>query len=257
MTDAHINIQVAEGYEELRQFLEKLVIEGLPADADVIYRSRNQVAVYEYNGRRVCIKAFRAPSFPNRYIYTHWRESKARRSYENSLRLRQMGFDAPQPLGYAEVVSRGALRQSYFVNEMLEGYTIRHWEELPEAEYLVRDFAAYMLRMHRAGVMHKDFSPGNFLVTVDDAGQRHFNILDVNRMEFDVHDADRLVRNFRCINLNPAETAHLAREYAAQSGADAAETERKAVAQLEAYERNKTVHRFLKRLIGKQKGWRR
>lgn len=248
-----INIVVAKGRENLRPLLESLAGNGVPDEARLLYKSRNRVLILRYGDKDYCVKAFRCPSLPNSLIYTHLRDSKARRSFENSLRLIEMGFDAPAPGGYVEVRRNGRLRESYFVNDLVEGETIRDWEKRADAESLLDDFAAYMTRMHRAGVLHRDFSPGNFLVSRDEAGRRHFNVLDVNRMEFGVFGHDDLMRNFRAINLKPEETARLARKYAAAASLDAAETEREALGQLAAYQRSKVWHRFFKRLIGKQK----
>ncbi len=169
------------------------------------------------------------------------------------MRLLSMGFDAPTPVGYVEVRKGLRLRESYYVNEIVDGHNMREWEKRADVEELLDDFAAYMLRLHRAGVMHRDFSPGNFLVTKDENGHRHFNIIDVNRMEFNIGDKNKFMRNFRAINLAPAETERLARKYAKVAEIDEETCVKEALARLAAYERSKRRHRMLKRLIGKQK----
>lgn len=246
-------IQTAEASHELRPLLESLAAKGVDPKAELIYRSRNRVFLYEYKGMKLCIKAFRSPSFPNNYIYTTYRESKARRSMVNSLRLRELGFDVPTPVGYAEVRDGHRLLESYYVCLALDGHTMRDWRLRDDADELLDEFAAYMLRLHRAGVFHRDFSPGNIIVTRDGKGQRHFNLIDVNRMRFDVHDKKELMRNFRAITLDPEELTVLARKYARAAGLDPEKLVAEAQAELAAYERSKRVHRFFKRLIGRQK----
>lgn len=260
-----INIVISREYEALRPFITRLAHEGVPQGATEIYRARNRVytcPTLPY-GPVVCIKAFRAPAFPNNVVYTHLRPSKARRSYEYSQRLIDMGFDAPAPVAYVEVTRQGCLSRSYYVNVAVQGHNLREWETRPDAAGLVADLARYMVRLHRAGVFHKDFSPGNVLVTRDALGQRHFNLIDVNRMRFNEFDPRLMLCNFRCINLDRVQTALLAEAYGkavVEAGAEAGATAlgavppgsslcAEAVAQLDRYEASRARRRRLKRLL--------
>jgi len=245
---------IAPRFEALRPFLKKLATDGVPADAVEIYRARNTVYSLSRHGLDLCIKAFHCPSFPNNLIYTHLRQSKARRSYLFSQRLIAMGFDAPLPVAYIENTVDGRLRTSYYVNIMLrDAHNVRHWEQRPDADSLVDDLAAYLARLHAAGVFHKDFTPGNILVTRDSDGRRHFNLIDVNRMQFGIHSHRKLMQNFRAINLDPAQTAALARAYAAHTARDSAQTVRHALRNLSGYNSSKARKKRLKTLLKSKK----
>lgn len=224
-----------------------------PSDAEIIYKGRNCVYKISRGGRWLCVKAFRCPGAINSFIYTRLRDSKAKRSFDFAERLLSMGIGTPAPIGYAEVKSSGRLRESYYVSELIDADNLRQWEEKPDADSLVDAFAAEMVKIHRCGVLHKDFSPGNVLYLRDSDGSYRFFLIDLNRMEFGVRSHSRLMRNFRAINLDPAQTERLARRYAVAAGLDENRTAREAVDQLAAYFRSKKIHRALKRIFKKRR----
>ncbi len=72
--------------------LADLSAQGLPADAKVIYRGRNVVAEV----RGLCVKVFAVPGAVKGLIYAAMREPKARRAYENAVRLIELGIATPR-----------------------------------------------------------------------------------------------------------------------------------------------------------------
>ena len=78
---------------------------GVPAQAVEIYQGRNVVAAFDGpEGCRLNIKAFRRPNAINRFAYGVLRHGKARRAYDNALRLLEAGLSTPQPqIGRAHV----------------------------------------------------------------------------------------------------------------------------------------------------------
>ena len=115
------HIHVSARYTKIKSEIEKIIRQGIPADATVIYKARNTVYRLNVGGTDLVIKAFRVPNIINSLVYTHLRKSKAMRSYMNAKRLQELGFHTPTPIAYGEVREDGRLRQSYYISENLEG----------------------------------------------------------------------------------------------------------------------------------------
>lgn len=242
-------IHINPAFRALQPFIDDLAANGVPADANIIYKGRNTVYTISRGGYVLNIKAFKVPRFPNSYVYGNLRKSKACRSLQNARRLLDMGFDTPTPVAYIELREGLRMCRTYYVSLQIEAADMRNWTAKPDNEALLRALAAEMVRLHRAGVYHKDFSPGNVLYTVGE-GQYHFYLVDLNRMQFGVHGRRKLMRNFRAINIESYdETARLARYYAEAAGLDVAATERTARANLAQYHRNKTFLRKIKNIF--------
>jgi len=226
---------------------------GIPEGAERIYAGRNNLYfVRDADGTEVCIKDFHVPKFPNSIIYTNFRKSKAERSYINALKLKELGFGTPEPYGYAEVKEGIQLTRSYyFCHAERNVDNIRVWDRFPFVEELLEALAAEMVRLHAAGVFMRDFSPGNILFERNAAGKFSFMYVDLNRMEFDVHDPDKQMRNFRAIYIEPHQTARIARKYAEATGQDPKVVEARALKELNNYFAGKNRNKKLKKLLRK------
>ncbi|MDE6755978.1 MAG: lipopolysaccharide kinase InaA family protein [Muribaculaceae bacterium] len=227
---------------------------GTDSDARQIYRgARNTLYdVTAKNGRHLCVKHFRKAKFPNSYIYTTLRHSKARRSFEHAVRLLDLGFSTPRPIAWSERRKGLKLLDSYYICEYLDLPNIRDWGKMPDADRLTDALGKFMVELHRAGIYHRDFSPGNILVDRPDGGGYRFYLVDINRMSFGVTDRKKLMSMFRSISLDPADTERLARAYAKASGDDSDTIAAEAIASLNDYQATKRRHRRWKRLLGKK-----
>lgn len=208
-----------------RELAEKLASDGMPSEAEVIYRGRNIIARYRLGGGNMCnIKAFRLPHLANRLAYGLWRGSKAQRAHCNALRLAELGVRTPAPYAYVEL--HGAaheMRDTFFLSEQLpDGFAeIRHIIRRPDAERMCEALAAFVADFHKKGVWMKDLSPGNVLArTLPDGKGYEFALVDINRMEFGVADKMLLMRS--CGPLLDSDTAlrMFGRRYAALVGLD-------------------------------------
>lgn len=228
--------------------------DGTDSDARRIYRgARNTLYdVADSEGHHLCVKHFRKAKFPNSYIYTTLRHSKARRSYEHAGRLLSLGFLTPRPLAWSERRKGLKLLDSYYICEYLDLPNIRDWGSLPDAEVLIDALGAYMVSLHRAGVYHRDFSPGNILVERLPESRYRFYLVDINRMNFGVTDRKKLMSMFRSISLDPDDTTRLAHAYAKASGANPDKIVDEALDSLRKYQATKRRHRRWKRLTGKK-----
>ena len=82
-----------------------------------------------------------------------------------------------------------------------------------------RDLQGAVAAMHEAGILHRDFSPGNILFE-ENAGGCRFSIVDINRMRFGRVSVERGCRNFARLWGQIGFFRILADEYAAARHAD-------------------------------------
>lgn len=223
---------------------------GVPHDARQIYTGARNT-LYEVPGPETpfCVKHFRHAKFPNSYVYTTFRRSKARRSYEHACQLLQLGFDTPRPIAWAEHRKGLKLCDSYYICQYVPLPNVRFWGTAPDADTLIEALGAYMVELHRAGVYHRDFSPGNILVDRRPDHSYHFSLVDINRMEFGVTDNRRLMSMFRSISLDHNDTRRLAQAYARAAGLDPDNVVAQALKSLDDYLATKRRHNRLKQLL--------
>ncbi|MCC8117960.1 MAG: hypothetical protein LIP09_04310 [Bacteroidales bacterium] len=243
-------IIVNPAHPEIKAFAEKIASEGLPSGSEIIYNGRrNQIYKLSAGGRLVTVKAFRVPNPINSVAYATVRKSKARRSYEYALRLNEKGIHSPSPLAYIEKRNGITLARSYYICDFVDAPTVRNWEQRDDADEMLSALAQDMVKMHRLGIWHKDFSPGNILAKGNSKDGYEFYYVDINRMKFDVFDSKKLMQNFRCINLDERETRRLARHFAAAAGLDEKATEDAAAAELHYYRHHKGWQDKIKKLL--------
>lgn len=220
-------IEINPDYRNLEPLVRDVTEHGIPSDAEIIYNGRNRIARIMADGTAVIVKAFRRPMILNALAYTTVRRSKAYRSYANTVRLIESGFNAPEPIAYSEVRRGLLLRESYYFSTEVNGADLRYWEQREDADELSEALAEELVRLTDAGVCHLDLSPGNVIFSRDkETGKYVFNYIDLNRMEFDVKDRKRLLKSvFERINeLEPV--MDLASRFARISGDSSGETER-------------------------------
>lgn len=266
-------IIVNRSYSGIRPLAEAVTLCGQPAGSVTVYKGRRNTLFYippgadagggivNTTGASVNVKAFRIPPFPNGYVYRTLRDSKAARSYKNGLRLLEMGFLTPQPFAYSEVhtgVKLGSkcgiwpkMTRSFYFCEQLPYPNLRDWEGRPDVERLLPALATEIARIHNAGIWFHDFSPGNILVDTDTDGSYRFYYVDLNRMDFGVHDPRRLMQMFKSISWYDEWTERLGRAYATAAGTDPAEGGRTALDAARQWREGHAKKERFKRLIGR------
>jgi len=236
-----------------RALMDSIVREGgVPATATVIYGGRRNT-IYRYepgDGSVVSVKAYRVPPFPNPYVYGTLRLSKARRAYENAVRLISLGLATPAPVGYIETRRAGRFDRSYYICRHLdEMSTVRDLARLPDRQGIIDGLARLMHSLRAKGVNFRDFSPGNVLYRPDGYGGYIYSLVDINRMTFDDYSQASTLRMFRAITLDEATLDCIAVSYARCAGVDPAVMRGQARAQLHAYLRGQQRKRAIKHLI--------
>ncbi len=217
------------------------------ADTHTIHKARNELKIIEMGGIKTVVKSFKVPHLLNRIVYTRLRRSKAYKSYHNALRLLELGICTPSPIALIEFFESGLLCESYFVSEHFDyDFTIRTplLEPMEEREAILSAFAAYTYDLHRKGVWHLDYSPGNILIKRTENGYL-FSIVDINRMAFRPITPMQGCENFNKLWASDEDLQIMGREYARLSGLDQSIV----IAEMKRHnDANKRVKNFKKRL---------
>jgi len=177
-------------FEYFKQGLVNLKKEFLK-DGYVLHNARNVLKKFTSDDfpelkSSIVVKSFKVPHLLNRVVYTFFRKSKARRSFENSQLVLAAGFLVPKPLAFIEYRESGLLKESFFISENIEfdgtlsqvkKQKLFEWDEvLP----LVVEQAC---KLCEKNILHKDFSPGNILVKHAE-NKFQFYFVDLNRLKY-------------------------------------------------------------------------
>ena len=190
-------------------------------EGQTIYKSRNELKVFEHQGLEFVVKSFKTPHLLNQAVYTTLRASKAKRSFDYALMLKDKGVATPSPVAYIEIKKCGLLFQSFFVSEKSRFHheirVLSTSPDWPEAHIIITEFARFTADLHSKGVFHKDYSPGNILFgKIDD--HYAFELVDLNRMKFGKVTLQEGCNNLNRLGLNEELYQLLLREYIAARG---------------------------------------
>jgi tRNA A-37 threonylcarbamoyl transferase component Bud32 len=207
-----------------------------------LYKSRNELKIFDTDYGKVVVKSFRIPHFINRIAYSFLRHSKAERSYIYSLKIRAKGFDIPVPIAYIEVFKAGLLSESYYVSTYSDRLSMRKFsfiQILTEDDIeILKAFARFTARLHEKGIYHLDYSNGNILCKRENEGLL-FNLVDVNRMQFKRVTEKMAYKAFHRLDFSMEMLEIVAKEYALQRQFDV----EKSIAEIKKYNRQ-TMRRY-------------
>ena len=213
-------ITLNNNFENFQDFL--LNIKSYFNDSSqTIHKARNELKIINYDNIDTVVKSFKVPNILRKIIYTYFRDSKAKKSYEYSLRIKEF---TPQPIGYIEFYTTGLIDDSYFISEKFDyDFTIR--EPLLDSKFEDRDeifkaFARFTYSLHQNNILHQDYSPGNILIKKSSDGFV-LKIVDINRMDFKELTLDERLKNFNKLWANDDDIKTMAKEYALVSNKDA------------------------------------
>lgn len=217
-------------------------------NSQTIHKARNELKIININSIDTVVKSFKVPNIFRKIVYTFFRDSKAKKSYEYSVKLKDF---TPSPIGYIEFYSNGLIDDSYFVSEKFDyDFTIREPlldDNFPQKEKILRAFARFSLELHNQGIFHNDYSPGNILIKKEDS-DFIFKIVDVNRMKFFELNQDDRAQNFSKLWARDDELEIIADEYSKNYDSTSNFSE-----QLRYYSnKNKKIKNFKKRLKGQE-----
>ena len=189
----------------------------------VLFDKRNIIKIVEFENKKYVVKSFKIPHFINKIVYKFFRASKAKRSYDNSVKLEELNINTPKPIGYIEFSSFVFFKDSYYISEFFDyDFEIRAVfkdENFKDRTNILKKFIEFTYDVHNKGVYHIDYSPGNILVKkIDDEYQ--FFIIDVNRMKFLEFDVDLRMKSMSKLTFNESDNDLMIRHYSEISKID-------------------------------------
>ena len=189
----------------------------------IIYDKRNIIKIVKFENKEYVVKSFKTPHLLNQIIYRFFRDSKARRSFDNSYKLKKIGINTPLPVGYIEFPTRFRFKECFYISEFYDyDFEIRaifNDKEFKERENILKKFMEFTYKLHKKNVYHIDYSPGNILVKKTAYGYE-FSIIDVNRMKFMEFDDDLRMKSLAKLSSNQADNEFIVKEYAKISKLD-------------------------------------
>lgn len=247
----NIKFELNKNYENTKEFLLNIK-EYFKKNSDTIHKARNELKVIEYEGLQTVVKAFKVPNFINQIVYAYFRDSKAKKSYQNAIKLSTLGINTPAPIGYIEFYQNFLFKESFFISKKQDyAFTIREPLrnlDFEDREIIIKKFVEFTYNLHKNDVYHKDYSAGNILVikTEDDYD---FSVVDINRMEFKAIDLNLGLDNFAKLWLDEDSLFIIAKEYAKLAGVQ----EQKAISILKECDKKlKDFVEFKRKIRGKK-----
>ncbi len=214
-------IVVNERYKYLESEIEQ-IIDNFHSSGEAIKLARNEIKNFEIQGTKLTVKRFKTIPGIIRFIFAHtsvW--SKARRAYENSMRLLLYGLHTPCPIAYINIYSNLTLKDCFYICEYKELPILDTVFEQPlkKCKKQLKSFGRYIYNIHNLGVFHGDFSTNNVLYEKKE-NEIIYYLIDTNRMRFRRYTLRRGLANFERLVLPVDKMSIICKEYAQQAGAD-------------------------------------
>lgn len=180
-----IRLETAPEHDSLKDWLLHLP-ETFVHEGEQIFKGRNEIRRIRVGGYDLAVKRFGRLNTFRKIIY-FFRSSKARRSFDNAMRLKALGINTPEPSGILEIRNvSGALVDSYYACDFVDlppvGEGLKEHDGYDRG--LTRAFARFVAFMHDRGIIHRDLNAGNVLYRRTGEFQAEFWLIDINRMTF-------------------------------------------------------------------------
>lgn len=184
-----------------------------------LYEECTAVRVFVAGGLRLVVRRYGHTSLADRL-----HPGRAMRDYRNAMKLRRLGIETPEAVAAVEVRRRGSSRCGYFVSLYSDFRPLPRLHDfntflLPDARRMMDALAAFLLRMHGAGVLHGDLDHRHILYAVGDRGIR-FQLVGISRTTFHGPlSRRRRLRDLRRLDCCANAYLYLLKRYAELGGA--------------------------------------
>ncbi|CAG5002081.1 hypothetical protein DYBT9275_02803 [Dyadobacter sp. CECT 9275] len=216
-----IEYDIRNDFSDLREFALSLS-ETFDNMGAVILDNRNVIKKIEIPQGTFVIKDFKGMYFFNRLGYSLFSRSKAEKSFRNSQNLNKRGISTPAHVGWINYYNLGLLKRSFFISvyhpyETLRETLKRNLNNKPHQSLLYHHLLKFIIKLHKAGVYHDDFSLTNMLVKPTKEGYQ-FSLVDLNRIRFMKVNFRQGLQNFGKLEIPEADLEKLIRAYAVEAG---------------------------------------
>lgn len=176
-------LEINPDFSQARGFLEK-IDSHFESENEAIHKGRNTIKKINYDGKDFIVKSFGRPNLLNLLVYGFFRDSKAKRSFQNANKLLASKISTAIPVAYIENKRFGLLHRSFFVAIKVDYdydfHDINFERKIAKNELFVQ-FAEFTHQLHSMGFLHLDYTPGNILIK-ESKSRFQFTIIDINRM---------------------------------------------------------------------------
>jgi|GEM_PF-6644799 len=174
-----MRVHINKEYEEQRKFIESIPALFVSNGGKLILESRNIVRLFPEQG--FVVKKFHKINFINKFVYACIRKSKAQRSFEYAQRLIANGFGSPEPVAWIDIKRcflgipflPVILRSSFYICRECTWPSLQEIcgrEPAEDTDFIVKAYAADVVRMHNCGIVPVDTNPGNVFYRINGNG---------------------------------------------------------------------------------------
>lgn len=252
-----MSIIIHSKYKSKEEAILQLVADFFNEGEMIVEGARNTIKSNFLADEKVNIKFFQKPGILKSIIYSFFRSTKAKRSFDYANYLLDHQILTPFPIAYIENRSSlGLLKDSYYICQQIDyDFTIReliHNPLFPERNVILEQFAEFTFKMHEAKVNFLDHSPGNTLVVKKDSGKYEFYLIDLNRMNFRDLSIEERMDNFKKMWLSKTMVKVVAKAYAKLSNQPEEKLQTILLDKTTQFKRKITKKKYLKRKIGRK-----
>jgi len=222
----------------------------------IVKGSRNIIKSNLLGSEKVNIKFFQKPGVLKSIIYSFFRSTKAKRSFDYANYLIEHDILTPFPIAFIEERNIfGLLGNSFYFCEQIDyDFTIReliHDSLFPERTIILQQFAAFTFKLHEAHVNFLDHSPGNTLIVNKGNQQYDFYLIDLNRMKFENLSIEKRMDNLKKMWLSKLMVNVIANKYAQLSQQPEEQLQAILMEKTQQFKRKTAWKKYLKRKVGK------
>ena len=251
-----MRITIHPKYQNQEEAILQLVMAFFGEGDLIVKGSRNIIKSNLLGTEKVNIKFFQKPGIIKSIIYSFFRSTKAKRSFDYANYLLDHHIPTPFPIAFIEERNAfGLLGNSFYFCEQIDyDFTIReliHNPQFPERRIILEQFTEFTFKMHEARINFLDHSPGNTLIVNKGNGKYNFYLIDLNRMIFEDLSIEKRMDNFKKMWLSKLMVKIVAKKYAQISNQSEDKLQSILMEKTQQFKRKTARKKFLKRKIGK------